>query len=204
MRELDRRTAIKTLGVAASFVGSSGLAAAQGEGEEEGAEEGDSPEFEEWFENTEGFEDTVDETEEDEVIVTVGAGDEGYDFEPAAVRITEETTVRWEWTDSDDQHDVTHQPEAEAEVFEDVSEDDIADDGDVEDGRAFQSDLVEGGDHTFEHEFESGDGGRTYLYVCTAHEVEGMRGAVIVDAGDGDGNGGGGSGDDGDGNSSTD
>ena len=179
MRTLDRRTAIKALGSAATLAGSSGLAAAQGEGEPEGDEEGDEPEFDEWFEETGGFDEIVDETDSDEVDVAVGAGEEGHEFDPPAVRITEGTTVVWEWTNDDDQHDVTHQPEAEAEVFEDVSEDE-SDEGD----RAFESDLVEEEGHTFEHEFESGDGGRTYLYVCTVHEVEGMRGAVVVDADD--------------------
>jgi len=56
------------------------------------------PDYGDWFEDVENYEKTEDLTGEDEVTVDVGAGDDGYQFDPPAIRIDQDATVVWEWT----------------------------------------------------------------------------------------------------------
>ena len=183
MRELDRRTTIKGIGATAALVGVSGLATGQDDDDEQENDDADEPDYGDWFDGVDDYEETVDETGEDEVVVAVGEGDRGFQFEPAAVRVSEGTTVVWEWTGRGGRHNVVHDPEAEEEELEDHEDDEDDESGDEDDEPEFESDLVDEDGHTFEHEFE--DEG-TYLYVCTPHRNVGMRGAVVVDD-DGDG-----------------
>lgn len=98
-----------------------------------------------------GYEGTIEDfTDRDEVSVIVGPERE-VEFSPPAIRITEGTTVAWEW-DSDG-HSVTH--------VDDEFDSEILDEGDI-----------------FEHIFEeTGE----YRYICVPHEGMGHLGVVIVE-----------------------
>lgn len=112
------------------------------------------PDYESWFDNVGNYEGTVDWTGEDEVEVVVGAGDQGLLFEPPAIAVDPGTTVVWEWTGDGGAHDV------------------------VDENGAFESELVDEAGHTFEHTFEE-EG--VYQYICTPHEANGKKGAVLVE-----------------------
>ena len=114
----------------------------------------EEPDYDDWFDDVDNYEGTFDMRGEDEVEVMVGAGDDGFDFEPAAIAVSPGTEVVWEWTGEGGAHDVVHA-----------------------DGDAFESDLADEEGHTFEHTFEE-DG--IYRYVCQPHEAVGMKGAVTV------------------------
>ncbi len=130
-----------------------------------------------WLDDVDNYDGTHDYRGEDEVRVSVGAGENGLLFDPAAILIDEGTTVVWEWTGEGGGHNVAA----------------------VDD--AFESELVDEAGHTFEHTFDDASEGDVYTYVCTPHEAVGMKGAVavgdvdddLVDVGDGD-NGDGGAG----------
>jgi len=112
-----------------------------------------STDLSEWFANTGNAGSVADRTGQSEVTVAVGTSGNGaaFGFGPAAVRVDPGTTVVWEWTGEGGQHNV------------------VAEDG------SFESSLQQTG--TFEHAFESAGVTR---YVCTPHEMMGMKGAVIV------------------------
>ncbi len=114
-------------------------------------------EFDGWFDGVSNFDGVVDETGRDEVTVTVGAsGNDGsFAFDPAAIRVSEGTTVVWEWAGEGGKHNV------------------VADDGSFRSG-----DPVSGADTTFRHTF---DGTGTYEYYCSPHKNLGMKGAVVVE-----------------------
>ena len=114
----------------------------------------EEPDYGDWFDDVDNYEGTFDMRGEDEIPVQVGAGDDGFDFEPAAIAVSPGTNVVWEWTGEGGAHNVVH-----------------------EDGDAFESELVDEEGHTFEHTFED-DG--EFLYVCEPHENVGMKGAVVV------------------------
>jgi len=104
------------------------------------------------------YEGTIaDYTGQDEVTVAVGAGDIGYAFDPAAIRIDSSTTVVWEWTGQGGAHNV-----ASVEASE----------SDFESGNA----VAEEGT-TFEQSF---DNTGIQLYQCTPHQANGMLGAIEV------------------------
>ncbi|MFC5134873.1 MULTISPECIES: halocyanin domain-containing protein [Haloferacaceae] len=104
------------------------------------------------------YEGTIaDYTGEDEVVVDVGAGEIGFAFDPAAIRIDAGTTVVWEWTGEGGAHNVVS-AEGSASDFE--SGDQVAEEG-----------------TTFEQSFD--DAG-VQLYYCTPHQSNGMHGAIEV------------------------
>ncbi len=108
-----------------------------------------------WLDDVDNYDGTHDYRGEDEVHVTVGAGD-GLLFDPAAILIDEGATVVWEWTGEGGQHNV-------ADV----------------DG-AFESELVDEAGFTFEHTFDEAEEGDFFNYVCTPHEAVGMKGTVAI------------------------
>ena len=112
----------------------------------------EEPDYGGWFDGANNYEQTVDATGQDEVTVSVGAGD-GLAFGPAAVAVNTGTTVVWEWTGEGGGHNVS------------------AESGD------FESETVTEEGHTFEYTFEETG---TYEYVCTPHSSVGMKGAVVV------------------------
>ncbi|WP_331233800.1 halocyanin domain-containing protein [Natronorarus salvus] len=113
----------------------------------------DEPEYDDWFDDVDTYEGTLDMTGEEEVTVMNGAGETGMRFDPPAILVDAGTTVVWEWTGEGGSHDVTH---ADGE---------------------FQSDTQDGEGETFEHTFED-DG--IHRYYCTPHQANGQKGAVVV------------------------
>ncbi|MEM4782264.1 MAG: halocyanin domain-containing protein [Halalkalicoccus sp.] len=117
-------------------------------------DEGEEPDYGGFLDDVPNYEGTYDFRGEESVDVTVGAGDQGLQFEPAAIMVDPGTTVVWEWTGDGGAHDV------------------VAEDG------SFESELVDEAGHTFEHTFEEPG---VYEYVCTPHEGNGKKGVVAVD-----------------------
>jgi len=133
-----------------------------GDGEGTGTE-GDAPGRVDEFltsEDAQLYEGEIEDlTGEDEVTVDVGAGEEGFAFDPPAFRADTGTTVVWEWTGQGGGHNVV--PEGDTD-FEDFGDEEI----------------VEEEGHTIENTFdESGVG----LYICQPHRSLGMVGAFIVE-----------------------
>lgn len=137
-----------------ALTGALGLAGVAGCLGDEAPEE---PEYDGWFANVDNFEGFVDRTDEDPVTVLVGAGDRGWQFEPAAITIRPGTTVTWEWTGEGGDHNVEHR------------------DNDWENP---EGTVAEAG-HTWERAFSRPG---THLYSCWPHDGVGMRGGIFVDA----------------------
>jgi len=160
MQLANRRTFVKAVGSGVVLGGISGVATAQDDEE---------PDYGDWFDDVDNYEETEDLTDEDEVTVDVGAED-GFRFDPPAIRIDQGTTVIWEWTGDGGGHNVVHVPEDEEELgIEDAT---------GADDPLFESDITSEEGFTFEYQFE--DTG-TYLYVCEPHRQQGMKGAVVVE-----------------------
>jgi halocyanin-like protein len=119
----------------------------------------EEPEYDNWFENVPHFEGFEDHRAEEEVRVMVGAGKNGFLFDPPAITITPGTTVVWEWTGEGGQHVVAER-----------------------DG-AWQNPegLVESEEHSWSREFTRSNAG-THLYECWPHRSSGMKGGIFVDA----------------------
>jgi len=115
------------------------------------------PAVDEWLADTNEYDGTItDRTGETLVEIATGADGNGghFAFDPHAVQISPDTTVRWRWTGNGGGHDIT---------FEDV---DVSTD----------SISVAPGVH-FEHTF--GEPG-VYRYACRPHRGIGQRGAIVV------------------------
>jgi arsenite oxidase small subunit len=113
---------------------------------------GDS-QFDGWFDDVDNYDGIVDETGQSEVVVAVGAGDDGLLFDPPAISVDTGTTVVWEWTGDGGGHNV------------------------VEENGTFDSgDPIQTG--TFRYTFEESG---TYRYFCEPHKTLGMKGAVVVE-----------------------
>jgi len=113
----------------------------------------EEPDYGGYLDNANGYEGTLDVTDQDEVSVVVG-GHGGTGFDPAAIAISSGTTVTWEWNGQGGQHNV------------------LDNDGN------FESELIESDSHTFSHTFEETG---TYTYYCDPHEALGMKGGVHVE-----------------------
>ena len=113
-----------------------------------------------WFEDANNYDGTVDATGEDEVVVEVGAGDNGLAFAPPAIHVDAGTTVVFEWTGAGGVHNVTER----------------------ESGQRYESDLAGETGTRYPLTFES-DG--ISKYVCTPHASVGMKGAIVVGSGEG-------------------
>lgn len=175
-RTLDRRTVLRTTGLAA-VAGVTGLAGCSGgsggsdggtgtpepsptatptqEGTT-GGSSGGTQSFDGWLEDVSNYDGVVDRTGSSSTTVEVGVEANGgyYGFGPAAVRVSPGTTVTWEWTGQGSSHNV------------------------VAEGGSFESELSGEKGHTFEHTFESTG---TYKYACTPHKTLGMKGVVVVE-----------------------
>jgi halocyanin-like protein len=108
-----------------------------------------------WLSSANNFTgDVVDRTGQDTVTVAVGAGENSFAFDPAAVTVDSGTTVVWEWTGKGGAHSI------------------VAEDGTFDSG-----DAVSEAGFTFEYAFsESG----IYRYYCRPHRAVGMKGLVEV------------------------
>lgn len=104
----------------------------------------------------------VDRRGQDTVLVDVGAGASGWEFEPAAVAVSPGTTVHWEWTGDGGEHNVEAEPEDQ------IGESDYE----------FSSgEPVDEEGETYERSFdESG----IALYHCEPHLPDGMKGAIVI------------------------
>ena len=115
-------------------------------------------EIDEFLSDARMYEGTImDLTGQDEVTVEVGAGDIGYAFSPAAIRIDSSTTVVWEWTGEGGAHNVASVEGSESDFN---SGDSVSEEG-----------------ATFEQSF---DNTGIQLYQCTPHQANGMLGAIEV------------------------
>lgn len=150
----SRRTVVGTTGIAAVTL----LAGcAGGSGDDRTADReylDEEPAYDNWFNGVEGYNGTVDWTDQSEVTVDVGYNQ--YSFDPVAIAVSPGTTVIWEWNGMGGGHNVVSESE----------------DGPLE------SDLVHTEGHTYSHTFEASG---VYPYRCTPHESLGMRGAVYVE-----------------------
>ncbi|WP_255169421.1 halocyanin domain-containing protein [Natrononativus amylolyticus] len=136
-----------------TFLGVAGGAALAAVATAPAASAAESDAFDDWMADVPNYDgDVADETGADEVRIAVGA-DDGFVYDPPAVRIDPGTTVVWEWTGEGGMHDV-------------AAEDD-----------SFQSEYYTDAGETFEHTF---DEEATHLYGCTPHIPMGMKAAVVV------------------------
>jgi len=110
----------------------------------------------EWLAAASNFDGTiVDRTDTDTATVTAGVEGNGGKFAFGALKISTETTVRWEWTGEGGPHNIVSKGDG-----------------------PLNSELVAEEGNTYEHTFaETG----TYLYSCKPHKGLGMRGAVVVE-----------------------
>ena len=116
-----------------------------------------------WLEGVSNYDGTYDYRGQDEVTVSVGAGENGLLFGPAAILVDPGATVVWEWTGQGGGHNV------------------------VEENDAFSSgEPVGEGGTTFEHTFEDAGDGDTFNYYCSPHRAAGMKGTVAVGSVDDD------------------
>jgi halocyanin-like protein len=114
-----------------------------------------------WFDGVENYDGTADRRGNDEIRVTVGAGDEGLLFDPPAVIVDPGTKVTFRWTGEGGTHNV------------------------VEENGVWASDLTDESGHEFPLDWSTL--GRAdlsehgvYRYYCEPHRGQGMRGAVVV------------------------
>lgn len=115
-------------------------------------------EVDEWLAQASNFDGTItDRTDTDTATVTVGAKGNGgqFAFDPPALKVSTETTVRWDWTGDGGGHNIVSK-------------------GDGPLGSALVANEGSSYKHTFE---ETG----TYLYSCKPHKSIGMRGAIVVE-----------------------
>lgn len=118
---------------------------------------GGSAQFGGWFSDVSNFDGVVDKTGQDGVPVTVGSQANGgnFGFGPAAITVSQGTTVVWEWNGKGGAHNV------------------------VDNDGAFKSgDPVDEEGTTFEYTFDQTG---TYKYYCAPHKALGMKGAVVVE-----------------------
>lgn len=116
------------------------------------------PTVDEWLVDTNEYDGSItDRTDADLVEITTGADGNGGNlaFDPHAVKVSTETTIRWSWTGSGGAHNI---------AFEDAN---IGNETlNVEPGVHF--------DYTFN---ETG----VFRYACQPHHAVGHRGAIIVE-----------------------
>ncbi|MFB6296731.1 MAG: halocyanin domain-containing protein [Halobacteriales archaeon] len=156
----SRRTVLQITGVAVATA----LAGCGGDGDGGGNDTtggqetefiDEEPDYGGYLEDAKNYNGTVDLRGQEEVTVEVGAGD-GLAFGPAAISVSQGTTVQWEWTGDGGKHNVQ------------------ANEGpaDLDSGSAVQATGVE-----YEYAFEATG---TTTYFCDPHETIGMKGAVHV------------------------
>lgn len=169
---LTRRTYLQLTGLATLMTGIAGCidsGGGDGGGDETLSGE-DYPAVNEWLTETEAggeapnYDGTIiDQREEDTVLVEVGTGDAGTEFEPAAVAVSPGTTVRWEWTGEGGAHNVTAEPDHQIDETDyEFSSGDPVD----EEGETYEQTLDDSG---------------IALYHCDPHLSGGMKGAVVVE-----------------------
>ncbi|WEL21080.1 halocyanin domain-containing protein [Halorhabdus sp. BNX81] len=150
--EFSRRALLRASGTAAGGAAAIG-AVGSAAAQESG---GGQVDYGGWFSDVSNFSSTVDRRGEDEITVEVGveANQGYYGFGPAAVWVDPDTTVTWEWTGRGNAHNV------------------VADDDSFSSGSA----VAEAGT-TYERTFSEAG---IHKYYCSPHELNGMKGAIVV------------------------
>ena len=149
MSDLSRRWFLRGT-TAALAVGT--LAGCTGDGD------GPSEDVENHLSDAKNYEGSLEDmTGESDVTIDVGAGPNGYAFDPAAVRISSGTTVIWEWTGKGGAHNVASVEGSETEFD--------------------SGESVEGEDNEYEQSFDSAG---SQLYICEPHKAQRMKGAIEV------------------------
>ena len=111
---------------------------------------------EEYLAEATGYDGSIaDETGSGSVEIAVGAGENGYAFDPAAVRVSPGTTITWAWTGEGGAHNVVS-----------------TGDGPLDSGEPAMGESV-----TYEATLDSPG---VYRYYCNPHQSLGMKGAVAV------------------------
>ena len=111
---------------------------------------------EEYLAEATGYDGSIaDETGSGSVEIAVGAGENGYAFDPAAVRVSPSTTITWAWTGEGSAHNVVSKG-----------------DGPLDSGEPAIGESV-----TYEATLDSPG---VYRYYCNPHQSLGMKGAVVV------------------------
>ena len=111
---------------------------------------------EEYLAEATGYDGSIaDETGSGSVEIAVGAGENGYAFDPAAVRVSPGTTITWAWTGEGGAHNVVSKG-----------------DGPLDSGEPAMGESV-----TYEATLDSPG---VYRYYCNPHQSLGMKGAVVV------------------------
>ncbi|MFA9517696.1 halocyanin domain-containing protein [Halopenitus sp. H-Gu1] len=95
---------------------------------------------------------------QDEVTISVGAGEQGLSFDTTKTWIDPGTTVIWEWTGEGGAHNTEKVEGSAAE---------------------WQSEITAEEGFTFEHEFTEDDVGITH-YQCAPHAQVGMHGGIAI------------------------
>lgn len=145
---MDRRAFVTTACAAAAVA----LAGCPGDDAPAEPDPGD------WFDGVDNYSGFEDRTGEDEVTVGVGAGENGFRFDPPAIGVSPDTTVVFEWTGDGGDHNV-EAPD-----------------------REWSSPYEREAGFTWERPFSEPG---THRYQCNPHRGIGMKGAVFVDATDG-------------------
>ena len=153
MRSDGRRV---LLGASTLLAGLGGLAGCMGDSGDSEPGIPVEPDHKRWFDGVSNYRDTKDRLNADAVTVEVGVeANSGYlGFGPAAVAVTPNTAVTWEWTGRGGDHNV-------------VSPADLFDSGEA----------VDDGDATVAYTLDQPGASR---YVREPHADIGMRGAVFV------------------------
>ncbi|WP_101296039.1 halocyanin domain-containing protein [Halegenticoccus soli] len=156
----SRRTVFRILGATAVSTALAGCLGDSGEETDttrtpDGRYVDSAPDYDGWFDDVSNYSGTVDRRGQDEVIVRVGAREQGMAFAPPAVMVSLGTTVVWEWTGNGGTHNVVAQ------------------------NSEFESEYSSSDGYTFEYTF---DGEGVYKYVCEPHRSTGMKGAVTVES----------------------
>jgi halocyanin-like protein len=153
---MNRREFLRTAGGAAggtAALAASGSATAAEEGGGGGG--GEQPDYGGYLDGANGYGgSTTDLRGQGEVTIEVGAGSDGYAFNPAAVWVDPGTTIVWEWTGEGGQHNVV------GNNVDFTSGDPIDEEG-----------------YTYEETFEES---QIVEYYCSPHENLGMLGAIAV------------------------
>lgn len=120
------------------------------------SDSGSNSTFDGWLDGVSNYDSVVDQTGSGSATVQVGVdnGGQPYGFGPAAINVSAGTAVTWEWTGEGNSHNV------------------------VDEGGAFESELVSEEGHTFSYTFEETG---TYKYSCQPHKTLGMKGVVVVE-----------------------
>ena len=103
--------------------------------------------------------DILDATAQDTVTIDVGAGDAGFAFSPAAIRVTTGTTVSFEWTGAGGGHNIVAAEESDIDVDP-------------------ETEIIDEEGHSVEETFDEAG---NYLYICEPHIAQGKVGAIVVE-----------------------